>query len=89
MNALVRGSCPVCGRDVALRKGGLVREHRGDLCRCGHPLEGHHRFRYNCLTPGCACAHDELATCTGSGKPNGCDCSVCQANGFAASTVPA
>ncbi len=67
MSALVRGSCPACGRDVALRKGALVREHRGDLCRCGHPLKAHHRFRYNCLSPSCACAHDEPATCTGSG----------------------
>lgn len=28
MSALPRGACPVCGRDVALRKGGLVREHQ-------------------------------------------------------------
>ena len=27
---LPRGKCPVCGGDVALRKGGLVREHFGD-----------------------------------------------------------
>lgn len=25
---LPRGRCPICGADVALRKGGLVREHR-------------------------------------------------------------
>jgi hypothetical protein len=28
MTALSRGFCPVCGRQVALRKRGLVREHR-------------------------------------------------------------
>lgn len=28
MAALPRGRCPVCGADVALRKGGKVREHR-------------------------------------------------------------
>jgi hypothetical protein len=28
MPPLPRGRCPVCGADVALRKGGLVREHR-------------------------------------------------------------
>lgn len=28
MPALPRGHCPKCGSDVALRKGGLVREHR-------------------------------------------------------------
>jgi competence CoiA-like predicted nuclease len=27
MTALPRGRCPVCGADVALRKGGKVREH--------------------------------------------------------------
>ena len=27
MTALPRGHCPRCGSDVALRKGGLVREH--------------------------------------------------------------
>ena len=31
MSALVRGSCPACGRDVALRKGGLVREHQDQI----------------------------------------------------------
>ncbi len=29
---LPRGICPVCGDDVALRKGGLVREHRTPVC---------------------------------------------------------
>lgn len=28
MPPLPRGTCPVCRADVALRKGGLVREHR-------------------------------------------------------------
>jgi hypothetical protein len=28
MTALPRGTCPVCGSEVALRKGNLVREHR-------------------------------------------------------------
>ena len=28
MSALPRGLCPACGAQVALRKGGLVREHR-------------------------------------------------------------
>lgn len=28
MSPLPRGACPVCGRDVALRKGGLVRYHQ-------------------------------------------------------------
>jgi hypothetical protein len=28
MSPLPRGTCPVCTADVALRKGGLVREHR-------------------------------------------------------------
>jgi len=28
VTALPRGHCPRCGCDVALRKGGLVREHR-------------------------------------------------------------
>lgn len=28
MSALPRGTCPACGADVALRKGGQVREHR-------------------------------------------------------------
>ncbi len=28
MSALPRGRCPVCGSDVALRRGGLIREHR-------------------------------------------------------------
>lgn len=28
MTPLPRGMCRVCGADVALRKGGLVREHR-------------------------------------------------------------
>jgi hypothetical protein len=28
MAPLPRGRCPVCGGDVALRKGSLVREHR-------------------------------------------------------------
>lgn len=27
-SSLPRGTCPSCGRNVALRKGGLVREHR-------------------------------------------------------------
>jgi hypothetical protein len=27
VTALERGQCPVCGRDVALRNGGLVRQH--------------------------------------------------------------
>lgn len=32
-----RGTCPVCGRDVALKTGGVLREHssraeRGDVC---------------------------------------------------------
>ena len=27
MTALPRGTCPVCGKSVALRKGGLLREH--------------------------------------------------------------
>lgn len=31
MTALPRGKCPLCGADVALRKGGLVREHVGSL----------------------------------------------------------
>lgn len=31
---LPRGVCPVCGRDVTLRRGGQLREHRpdGPLC---------------------------------------------------------
>jgi hypothetical protein len=28
MASLLRGICPVCGANVALRKGNLVREHR-------------------------------------------------------------
>lgn len=28
MPPLPRGKCPVCGREVALRKGNLIREHR-------------------------------------------------------------
>lgn len=28
MPPLPRGTCPACGAEVALRKGGLVREHR-------------------------------------------------------------
>ena len=28
MTVLPRGSCPVCGANVALRKGDLLREHR-------------------------------------------------------------
>ena len=28
MSALPRGTCPVCGANVALRRGDLVREHR-------------------------------------------------------------
>ena len=28
MSALPRGTCPECGADVALRKGGKAREHR-------------------------------------------------------------
>lgn len=31
MTPLPRGHCPLCGSDVALRKGGLVREHQGAL----------------------------------------------------------
>lgn len=31
MTPLPRGKCPTCERDVALRKGGLVREHQGSL----------------------------------------------------------
>lgn len=31
MTPLPRGICPICGRDVALRKGELVREHRDPL----------------------------------------------------------
>jgi hypothetical protein len=27
MTGLPRGICPVCGKSVALRKGGLLREH--------------------------------------------------------------
>ena len=27
---LPRGICPVCGRDVALRNGGLIREHAAE-----------------------------------------------------------
>lgn len=36
MPPLPRGKCTVCGRDVALRKGNLVREHRayGDYPVC-------------------------------------------------------
>lgn len=31
MTALPRGHCSTCSAEVALRKGGLVREHRGPL----------------------------------------------------------
>lgn len=30
MTPLPRGTCPVCFAEVALRKGDLIREHRGD-----------------------------------------------------------
>jgi hypothetical protein len=46
VSALPRGQCPECGADVALRKGGLVREHRGgcqpirDGYLCGAPCPG-------------------------------------------------
>lgn len=83
MTRLPRGSCPVCYADVALRNGALVREHRGHLCRCGHPLGAHHRFRYNCMTLGCPCTHDEPAVCRGSGEHNSCKCFACQTAGVA------
>jgi hypothetical protein len=33
--ALPRGNCPVCGEDVALRNGALVREHRTAVAAWG------------------------------------------------------
>lgn len=35
MTALPRGRCPRCQNEVALRKGGLVREHRAERT-CDH-----------------------------------------------------
>lgn len=34
---LPRGDCPVCHRNVALRKGGIVREHRTEVGAAGDP----------------------------------------------------
>lgn len=37
MPELPRGTCPVCGRDVALRAGGALREHRTRKNKNGPP----------------------------------------------------
>lgn len=47
MSALPRGRCPVCGADVALRKGSLVREHKDQR----HPL---YKTGRNNEVPTCA-----------------------------------
>jgi hypothetical protein len=41
MPALPRGTCPVCGADVALRKNDLVREHRVYLPQREQDLSTH------------------------------------------------
>lgn len=53
MGALPRGICSVCGGDVALRKGGLVREHPRWVLGPGYkPQKG-----------------AGTGTCPGSGRP--------------------
>ena len=59
MTALPRGYCSVCGDDVALRKGGLVREHR--------VLRPHREMN---ATTGRYRHPISADVCTGSGKPS-------------------
>lgn len=54
MPPLPRGKCPVCGAEVALRRGNLVREH---------PDHRHHMYS----VPG-AVRDGTVPTCAGSGK---------------------
>ena len=56
MPPLPRGTCPICGQNVALRKGDLVREHRKPV-----PVRVH-RFRDPFVRPS------EMPICDGSGQ---------------------
>lgn len=54
MTPLPRGRCPVCGGDVALRKGNIVREHRVYLPQRDQDTTAH---------------LGRTRVCKGSGKP--------------------
>lgn len=52
MSALPRGTCPVCARDVALRVGDVVREHRNYLPQLEQDTSTHLGRTYICEGSG-------------------------------------
>lgn len=52
MPPLPRGTCPDCGGDVALRKGGLIREHRVYRAQADQDLTVHLGRTNVCLGSG-------------------------------------